>query len=94
MKEDLRCFTLHMFFRVVGAEYYSGKEECISFDLRYCRGVGAFLDSDIYDQAVEDARKLFATQLNIPIENVTPVSYEEFKENTKDEAVSEGLSND
>lgn len=90
--EDLRCVTLHFYFKVLDAELFGGKgtkgyaatsaNEClgseeVSFD--------KMVSLKEFNKICDKYRKCISVQMKVPEENVVAISRDEYKENTDED---------
>lgn len=86
--EDLRCISLHFYFKVLDADMYGGEgsigfagcsaNECIK-DIDNCTTVKGF------DVISEKYRAYIAMQMKVPTSKVIPISRTEYKNNTEED---------
>lgn len=94
MTQDLRCYTVHLFFQVMGADIYDGGTGYVEIKLEHCTNVEALADETQYAQFAETARLSLAEQLRVDPQNVTLISCDEFKAITDDAADAPELADD
>ncbi len=83
-QKDLRCYTLHFFYKVEGAELYNGKTGYVSTSFDQCtKEMETNSTVEGFNKLSEWYRKLVAEQLKISIEQVIPISRDWYNKNTE-----------
>lgn len=83
--KDLKCFSVHLFFKVLGAEMYNGGTGYTATNYKFCKDVDYLHDDLKYAGVVTSTKTDIAKMLKIPVENVISISYEEYTENIESE---------
>ena len=78
--EDLRCHTIHLFYKIEGSEIFFYKDGYAQKQGHMATNMLSLED----DQEIgESGRIHFAKFCEVPLENVTRISRDEYLENTK-----------
>jgi hypothetical protein len=83
---DLRCYSLHFFFQIEGAELYNGETGYASSSFEQCtKEMEKNSTVEGFNKVSEVYRKVVAEQLKVPIEQVIPISRECYEANTEED---------
>jgi len=84
--EDLRCFTVHFFYEIKDAEIYGGIGHKGYAEMKYDMAVNAeaFTAERFLEHSKSNA-KILASQLKVPVENVTAVHRDIYQANTAED---------
>lgn len=76
--KDLRCYTMHYYFKIIGAEFFGGKDGYVSLTF----------DEATKKLELEDDMRMgnvfkadYALAFNVELKNVVRISRDEYKEN-------------
>lgn len=83
--EDLRCYTLHFYYRIKGADLFNGEDGFSTCSLEEAIKNMENITINKFNEISNDYRALVAKQCKVPIENIIPISRDEYKENTEEE---------
>ena len=89
---DFRCFSLHFYFKILGANIDGEVEDAIysKVSLDECVGgdkqsLDEILSLEGFKEMSESYRGICSKSLNVPLENVIQVTRDEYIANSEDE---------
>ncbi|MGL5330183.1 MAG: hypothetical protein ACRDD7_13010 [Peptostreptococcaceae bacterium] len=90
--KDLRCVSLHFFFKVTDSDMFGGKgsvgyaatsvEKCIGSPNR---SIDEVVAAECFDKTCNSYRSLLSTQMNVPLDSIVPISRDECNECTEED---------
>ncbi|MCR2045517.1 hypothetical protein NSA23_15555 [Anaerosalibacter massiliensis] len=86
MEEDLRCYTLHYFYKVIDTDLFNGEDGFLEFKAHKATKIPS-LEEDI--KRGEAIRKDFAKLLKVSVEKIKRIDRDEYLENVPDDEEEE-----
>lgn len=81
--EDLRCVTIHFFYKVEGADLWDGGIGYIKCECEYALKYDGSIET--YNNLSDTYKAIVGNQLNISLENIIAISRDEYLKNVDDE---------
>jgi len=82
--EDLRCHTVHLFFKVLDSDMFGG-DGTIGYVNSNAGECWPIPSEEVEKNHTEKMRKIFADQMEVPVDKVIQISRDEYRENTEED---------
>lgn len=90
--KDLRCVTLHFYFKIIDADIFGGEgtEGYATTSSGECIGSSnktfdEMVSREGFNKICDAYRELLSGQMDVPVENIIPISRDEYKENIEED---------
>ena len=90
--EDLRCVTLHFYFKIVDSDMFGGEGTIGYITASNGEALGSkklpfddMVSLEGFNSMRDAYRKLISCQMEVPVEKIIPISRDEYKENTEED---------
>jgi|GEM_PF-3600721 len=82
--KDLRCHTVHLFFKVLDSDMFGG-DGTIGYVNSNAGECWPVPNEESEKRHIEKMRKIFADQMEVPVDKVIQISRDEYRGNTEEE---------
>lgn len=90
--KDLRCVTLHFYYKIVDSEMFGGEGTVGYVSASNGESLGSekmpfdeIVSIEGFNSTCDAYRKIISYQMDVPLEKIIPISRDEYKDNTEDE---------